>query len=149
MVSVASLVTANVSYSIYKKSDLKNEAEQVNHSKITMLNKSMLTAPNITFPAYTQQGNILTLHPDSLNEVGRVVSQYIRYPKDPKWTYVSLTGGEPIFDQSQSDYQDFELPPDDVNNLVARILQYAGMSIREIATVQFGQAIEQQENQEQ
>ena len=149
VVSVASLVTANVSYSIYKKSDLKNEAEQVNHSKITMLNKSMLTAPNITFPAYTQQGNILTLHPDSLNEIGRVVSQYIRYPKDPKWTYVSLTGGEPIFDQSQSDYQDFELPPDDVNNLVARILQYAGMSIREIATVQFGQSIEQQENQEQ
>jgi hypothetical protein len=146
---VASLVTANVSYSIYKKSDLKNEAEQVNHSKITMLNKSMLTAPNITFPAYTQQGNILTLHPDSLNEIGRVVSQYIRYPKDPKWTYVSLTGGEPIFDQSQSDYQDFELPPDDVNNLVARILQYSGMSIREIATVQFGQSIEQQENQEQ
>jgi hypothetical protein len=149
VVSVASLVTANVSYSIYKKSDLKNEAEQVNHSKITMLNKSMLTAPNITFPAYTQQGNILTLHPDSLNEIGRVVSQYIRYPKDPKWTYVSLTGGEPIFDQSQSDYQDFELPPDDVNNLVARILQYSGMSIREIATVQFGQSIEQQENQEQ
>ena len=149
VVSVASLVTANVSYSIYKKSDLKNEAEQVNHSKITMLNKSMLTAPNITFPAYTQQGNILTLHPDSLNEIGRVVSQYIRYPKDPKWTYVSLTGGEPIFDQSQSDYQDFELPQDDVNNLVARILQYAGMSIREIATVQFGQSIEQQENQEQ
>ena len=86
VVSVASLVTANVSYSIYKKSDLKNEAEQVNHSKITMLNKSMLTAPNITFPAYTQQGNILTLHPDSLNEIGRVVSQYIRYPKEPKWT---------------------------------------------------------------
>lgn len=149
VVSVASLLTANISYSIYKKSNLKNEAEQVSNSKITMLNKSMLTAPNTTFPAYTQEGNILTLHPDSLNEIGRVVSQYIRYPKDPKWTYVSLTGGEPMFDQSQSDYQDFELPPDDVNNLVARILQYAGMSIREISTVQFGQAIEQQENQEQ
>lgn len=149
VVNVASLLTPNISYAIYKKANLKNEAEQVTHSKITMLNKSMLTTPNITFPAYTQEGNILTLHPDSLNEVGRVVSQYIRYPKDPKWTYISLTGGEPIFDQSQSDYQDFELPPDDVNNLVARILQYSGMSIREIATVQFGQAIEQQENQEQ
>jgi hypothetical protein len=101
VVNVASLLTANISYAIYKKSNLKNEAEQVNHSKITMLNKSMLTAPNTTFPAYTQEGNILTLHPDSLNEIGRVVSQYIRYPKDPKWTYISLTGGEPIFDQSQ------------------------------------------------
>ena len=149
VVDVATLTTTNLPYAVYKKVNLKNEAEQVNHSKITMLNKSMLTAPNITFPAYTQEGSVLTLHPDTVSTIGRVVCQYIRYPKDPKWTYVSLTGGEPIFDQSQSDYQDFELPPDDVNNLVARILQYAGMSIREIATVQFGQAIEQQENQEQ
>ena len=149
VVDVASLTTTNIPYSIYKGVNLKNEAEQVNHSKITMLNKSMLTAPNTTFPAYTQEGTILTLYPDSIVTIGRVVCQYIRYPIDPKWTYISLSGGEPIFDQSQSDYQDFELPPDDVNNLVARILQYAGMSIREIATVQFGQAIEQQENQEQ
>ena len=149
VVDVASLTTANITYAIYKKVNLKNEAEQVNHSKITMLNKSMLTAPNITFPAYTQEGAVLTLHPDTITTIGRVVCQYIRYPKDPKWTYVSLSAGEPIFDQSQSDYQDFELPPDDVNNLVSRILQYAGMSIREIATVQFGQSIEQLENQEQ
>ena len=149
VLNVASLTITGVPYAIYKKADLKNEAEPVSHSKITMLTKSMLTSPNTTFPSYTQEGNILTLYPDSVSQIGRVVSQYIRYPKDPKWTYISLTGGEPIFDQSQSDYQDFELPQDDVNNLVARILQYAGMSIREIATVQFGQAIEQQENQEQ
>ena len=149
VLNVASLTITGVPYAIYKKADLKNEAEPVSHSKITMLTKSMLTSPNTTFPAYTQEGNILTLYPDSVSQIGRVVSQYIRYPKDPKWTYISLTGGEPIFDQSQSDYQDFELPQDDVNNLVARILQYAGMSIREIATVQFGQSIEQQENQEQ
>ena len=62
---------------------------------------------------------------------------------------MSLTGGEPVFDQSQSDYQDFELPEDDVNNLVARILQYAGVSIREAIPVQFGQSLEQQENQEE
>lgn len=149
IVNVAQLTSSGLNYSIYKNINLKNEAEPVSQSKITMLTKSMLTSPNTTFPAYTQEGNILTLYPNSINQIGRVVSQYIRYPKDPKWTYISLTGGEPIFDQSQSDYQDFELPQDDVNNLVARILQYAGMSIREIATVQFGQAIEQQENQEQ
>jgi hypothetical protein len=149
VMNVASLTAANLSYAIYKKVNLKNEAEQVNHSKITMLNKSMLTAPNSTYPAYTQEESILTLHPDSINTIGRVVSQYIRYPLDPKWTYISLIGGEPVFDQSQSDYQDFELPADDVNNLVARILQYSGMSIREMATVQFGQTIEQTENQEQ
>ena len=148
-VNVAQLSSSGLSYAIYKPTNLKSEAETVHHSKITMLNKSMLTAPNITFPAYTQEGNLLTLYPNIITQVGRVVCQYVRYPKDPKWTYNTLTGGEPVFDQSQSDYQDFELPPDDVNNLVARILQYSGMSIRELSTVQFGQTIEQLENQEQ
>ena len=53
-----------------------------------------------------------------------------------------------MFDQTQSDYQDFELPIDDTNNLVARILQYAGISIREGDVYQFGQVEEQKENQE-
>ena len=147
-VNSANLTTTGLQFSIYKKADLKNEAEQVSHTKITMLNKSLLTTPNITFPAYTLEGNLLTLYPDTIQDTGRVVCQYIRYPKDPKWTYVSLTGGEPIFDQSQPDYQDFELPPDDVNNLVARILQYSGASIREVQAVQFGQVIEKQEQTE-
>lgn len=148
-VNVASLTTTGIKYAVYKSSNLKNEAEFVHNSKITMLNKSMLTAPNATYPAYNQQGSTLTLHPSSINEVGRVVAQYIRYPEDPKWTYISITGGEPIFDQSQSDYQDFELPIDDGNNLVARILQYAGVSIREGDAYQFGRTLEQQETQEQ
>ena len=77
VVDVASLTTTNLPYAVYKKVNLKNEAEQVNHSKITMLNKSMLTAPNITFPAYTQEGSILTLYPDTVSTIGRVVCQYI------------------------------------------------------------------------
>ena len=148
-VNIASLTSLGLSYSVYKPSNLKNEAEFVRNNKITMLNKSMLTAPTTTYPAYNQEGLSLTLHPSTITDVGRVVSQYIRYPKDPKWTYVSLTGGEPIFDQSQSDYQDFELPIDDGNNLVARILQYTGVSIREGDVYRFGATLEQQETQEQ
>jgi hypothetical protein len=52
-----------------------------------------------------------------------------------------------LFDQTQSDYQDFELPIDDSNNLVAKILQFAGVSIREADVVQFGQMEDQQQNQ--
>ena len=48
----------------------------------------------------------------------------------------------------KADYQDFELPIDDTNNLVARILQYAGISIREGDVYQFGSVEEQKENQE-
>jgi hypothetical protein len=125
----------------------QNELEKVTLSKITMLNNSMLTAPNRLFPVYSQEGNLLTAYPSDLTE--GILCQYIRYPKDPKWTYVQLTNGEPSFDSSQSDYQDFEVPNDDEPSLIMKILQYAGMSIREVQAVQFGQAQDQEDTQEE
>ena len=136
-----------INYNIYR--DSLEEAEKVSHSKITMLNNSLLTKPNLTYPAYTQEGIILTAFPSTVNKVGQVLSQYIRYPKDPKWTYITLVSGEPAFSQSQPDYQDFELPLDCEPDLVNKILQYAGMSIRELSAVQFGQGLEQIDNQSQ
>jgi len=135
-------------YVVYDDS-VVNEAEKVTHSKITMLNNSLLTAPSTMFPAYTQQEPNLSLFPPSINTIGAVQCQYIRYPKDPKWTYIDLIGGEPSFDQSQSDFQDFELTISDEPTLVLKILQYAGMSIREVAAVQFGQGLEQKEDQDE
>ncbi len=127
---------------------LKGEAEKVNHSKITMLNTSLLTAPTETYPAYVQEGSIMTVYPDTINLPNEVDAQYFRYPKDPKWTYITLASGEPVFDQSHPDYQDFEIPIEDEYKLVLKILQYAGISIREITPVQFGAAQEQQQQQQ-
>ncbi len=135
-------------YVIYDD-NVVTEAEKVTHSKITMLNNSLLTAPSTMFPAYTQQEPTLSLFPPSINTIGAVQCQYIRYPRDPKWTYVNLLGGEPSFDQSQADFQDFELTISDEPTLVLKILQYAGMSIREVAAVQFGQGLEQLEEQQE
>ena len=126
-----------------------NEAEKVLNDKIILLNRSLLTTPSSMFPAYIQNENILTLFPNTVNDFGMVRCQYLRYPKDPKWTYVALAGGEPAFDQGNSDYQDFELPLDDEPTLVMKILQYAGMSIREAAAVQFAKGDEQYQDQEE
>jgi hypothetical protein len=49
-----------------------------------------------------------------------------------------LIDGSPAFDQSQPDYQDFELPTEDEYKLVTKILEYCGMSIRETEVTQFG-----------
>lgn len=126
---------------------LKGEAEKVSHSKITMLNTSLLTAPTETYPAYIQEGGVMTVYPDTINLPNEVDAQYFRYPKDPKWTYITLFNGEPSFDQSQLDYQDFEVPMEDEYKLVIKILQYAGVSIREGEVVQFGLGQEQQQQQ--
>jgi len=146
LVLSSDIFTVNASgYIIFKPK--QNELDKVTQGKITMLNNSMLTAPNRLFPAYTQEGNLLTAYPSTLTE--GILCNYIRYPKDPKWTYVTLTNGEPMFDSSQADFQDFELAVDDQVDLVNKILQYAGMSIREVAAVQFGKAEEQMNDQQE
>tara|TARA_R110000765_G_scaffold370822_2_gene461045 strand:- start:465 stop:1424 length:960 start_codon:yes stop_codon:yes gene_type:complete len=140
--------TDPVGYKIFDATD-RAEAEMVSQAKIMQLSISLLTSPTTIFPAYTLDGDYITMYPNTVNEPGQVLAQYIRYPKDPKWTYVTLTGGEPVFDSTQADYQDFELALDDQVDLVIKILQYAGMSIREVQAVQFAQAQEQLNIQEE
>lgn len=125
------------------------EAERVSHSKITMLNASNLTAPKLETPAYTQSELTIALYPITIENDNQVIAQYIRKPKDPKWTYSSLSGGEPIFDQGAADYQDFELPASDEPTLVAKILKYIGISIREADLYQAGASEEAKEAQKQ
>lgn len=147
------LLSANIfaafpqSYAIFDKS-VVNEVERVSHNKITLLTNSLLTAPSNTYPAYTEQYDLMTIYPETIVKQGQIVSQYIRYPKIPKWTYITLLNGEPAFDQSQPDYQDFEVPLEDEYKLVQKILQYAGISIRETEVYQFAK-VEEREQQQQ
>jgi hypothetical protein len=126
-----------------------SEPEKVSSGKIASLNLSMITTPSSTFPAYTQDYSLMQVYPISttfsIGLLGQLQATYFRYPKEPKWTYITLSAGEPIFDQSQLDYQDFEMPQEDEFKLVMKILQYCGMSIREIEIAQFAVAQEQHE----
>jgi len=123
-------------YVIY--SSVGVDAEKVSVGKITMLNNSLLTAPSLVFPAYTlNEAGIITTYPNSIKGYGAVNATYFRYPLDPKWTYITLASGEPLFDQTQLDYQDFELPLEEEYKLAQKILQYCGMTIRETEVVQY------------
>ena len=88
----------------------------------------------------------MTVFPSTINAANQVQAQYIRYPLDPVWTYLQITGGEPVFDGSNAAYQDFELSKDYETDLVVKILQYAGVSIREAAVVQYANTAEINEN---
>lgn len=124
-------------YAVYAASSA-TDAEKVSVGKITMLNNSLLTAPSTIFPVYTLNNlGTITTYPNSIAGYGAVNATYFRYPLDPKWTYITLASGEPLFDQSQPDYQDFELPLEEEYKLVQKILQYCGMTIRETEVVQY------------
>lgn len=132
-------------YAVYATSSAI-DAEKVSVGKITMLNNSLLTAPSTMFPVYTlDTENKITVYPNTIKGYGAINATYFRYPKDPKWTYTTLASGEPLFDQTQPDYQDFELPPEEEYKLAVKILQYCGITIREAEVVQFGMAQEQHE----
>jgi hypothetical protein len=150
-----SAATVGNSYTIVTTAGIR-EVERVSQNKIFYLNSSSLTSPNISYPAYVLggannllTGNTITVYPETIIGAGKVLSQYIRYPLDPNWSYSSLTGGEPVFDEGAADYQDFELPDSDEPNLVNKILQYAGVSIRENDIAVFGNIQEQEDNQQQ
>ncbi len=144
-----------------------NEAERVGEYKIRRLLKSNLTAPSKEFPAYVfsqmgrpvtegpgtgtygNLGNQLTLYPapTGTNTLEANLT-YIRYPKKPNWTYATITGGIAVFNDSDADYQDFELPLSDQPDLIMKILQFAGLSVRELEAVKFGMQQEAQTTQE-
>jgi hypothetical protein len=149
---VPSLVTTGYNFYMISRLTCFNgttrlgDAEKIANARIYMLLDSMLTAPTTQYPAYIIEGDVISVYPDTINGVSSLKCSYFRLPLDPKWTYISLPNGEPAFDQSQPDYQDFELPGEDEYKLVMKILQYCGMSIREIQVAQYGIQQEQAEN---
>jgi hypothetical protein len=133
------------------------EIEKVSHRKINYLINSNLTAPTTAYPVYTLENDGILVYPNSIIPPNiifpitpgtQVTAQYIRYPKDPNWTYSSINNGDPVFNSSVSGYQDFELPNSDFANLVVKILYYSGVQIREADVAQAAKSEEIQDAQQ-
>jgi hypothetical protein len=122
------------------------EVEKVSHRKILNLVNSNLTAPTAAYPVYTMDQSGIIVYPTSINT--NVTSQYLRYPRDPQWTYLVDAFGDPFFNPSDSNYVDFELPLDDFANLVIKILEYSGISIGDKDVVAAAKAEEVQDIQQ-
>lgn len=129
------------------------EIEKVSPTKALNLLSSNMVAPTVAYPIYVLgeygtgadiQG--IQVYPTTI--ISNVTISYLRYPLDPKWTYVSLTGGEPLFNQSATDFQDFELPYTDAPRLITGICKLAGVSIQETDVIQLMQAQEANDNQQ-
>tara|TARA_Y100001938_G_scaffold15346_2_gene18912 strand:- start:34316 stop:35404 length:1089 start_codon:yes stop_codon:yes gene_type:complete len=160
-------------YLILDGNSLK-ELDKVSQRKVDQLNMSNLTKPSVDFPVYTTQGqsqnleaqaNTLQVYPifygtwgvPGINPVPEFYTggglmipfvQYIRYPRRPNWTF-SMVGGDPQFNAGAADFQDFELPQDNYNDLVSRILQFGGLTIRETLPIEYGKNSEITETNEE
>ena len=111
--------------------------DEVSHKDIAYINLSNLTAPTLTQPVYTRHEGGLIAYPSEVNEIGL---NYVRRPNDPQLTGVVVN--------SQfvpgADSVNFELHPSEQQELVAKILTYAGVIIRQPEITQIGSQKEQQ-----
>lgn len=102
------------------------DIEEVSKLDINKLNNTPLIASTSTYPVYIRVGSNFKIFPSSITN--NVQMYYLKTPTAPKWTYVSV-GGNPLFNPSASDYKDLELHPSCFEEVVAKILSYAGLSI--------------------
>jgi hypothetical protein len=114
--------------------------EEVSKMEINRVLNNNLIAPTLQYPVYISLNGGYRLYPNTING-GNVSLTYIRKPKQPKWTY-QVVGGNPLYNPTATDFQDFELPESMFSDLVVKILGYAGVEIREADIIQLAQATE-------
>lgn len=110
------------------------EAERVNKNEILYINSSPLTRPANTRPIFTSDSTGVNVYGTAELTSG-VTCNYVREPATPNWAY-QIVFGEPLYDAANS--VNFELHPSDETELVTKILESAGLLIKDISFYQVG-----------
>tara|TARA_R110001592_G_scaffold282697_1_gene550495 strand:- start:146 stop:871 length:726 start_codon:yes stop_codon:yes gene_type:complete len=108
---------------------------------VNQILRSSLVKPSIEFPiALIGQGNgsvvSISVFPESITNI--IVYHYYNN-NSPKWNYITVAG-KPVYDAFNSN--DFKISERTHGELVVKILEYLGVTIREPEIVQYAQASE-------
>ncbi len=106
-------------------------------SKVGYLNNS-ISGPTDTYPVYERMPSNVTIYPNTIT--GDITIRYVRQPLDPKWTYTEVAG-DPLYNPSALDHQDFELHPSEFPNIVLEMLTYFGINLREGEVIQVAEQL--------
>lgn len=108
----------------------KTDVEQVSKgSELNNLINSSINMPTTTYPIYVKIGTGVRVYPKVQTGYGLELF-YIRTPKTPKWTYITVAGN-PIYNAGASDKQDIELDESLFSLFIIKVMSYCGVSIRE------------------
>ena len=124
----------------------KVDVELVSKRQLNVLVNSDMTNPSLMFPVYEKIGNKFKTFP--LVPSGYSLELfYLRTPLAPKWTF-NLVQGNPIYNPSASDLQDVDLHESLLIPFLTKVLNYAGLSVREPEIAQFVNSEEAKDFQE-
>ena len=103
-------------------------AEEVSKREYDMYERAALTRPPFNRPIFYRYNNNFVVSPPDV--WGAFEVDYISKPVAPKWTYAVIQG-KAIWNPNATDRQDFELHASEEKNLVTKILQLAGVAIKD------------------
>ncbi len=105
------------------------EAERINANEFLYINSSPLTKPKNVRPVFVTNTNGIRVYGNSeITNVADVEFQYIKKPAKVQWAY-QIVFDEPLYDAANS--VNFELHPSEETELVIKILEYAGLLIKD------------------
>ena len=121
------------------------EAERINANEYLYINASPLTKPTDARPIFVASSSGYKVY--GANELTSGVScNYIKKPATVKWAYQEIAG-RALYDANNK--VDFELHASEETELVFKILQLAGLSIKELQVYQVGNQMEGQNTQQE
>ena len=128
---------------IYKD---EKEIERIERNDLLQINMSNLTKPTTTYPVYlyeqasqgidgnnTGQSHIY-VYPKTILSASDISISYIRKPADVQWGFTVGSLGQYVYNSSTS--TQFELLNTEQNEVILRILAYAGVVIKDPQVVQ-------------
>ena len=129
------------------------ELEQMTTHDLLLAERSKLTAPTKSYPAFSIQGNLINTSPSTISGDDITVF-FIKKPQDPIWGYNLGSVGNFIYNKNTYDEQseptgsrNFEISSIDQTELILQILLYAGVIIRDPQIVQTAANMVAQEDQ--
>lgn len=103
--------------------------ERVDNKTLIYMEGNPLTKATSTRPVYVRiNSNQISVYPTSITS--GITIEYIKKPESPKWTYV-VVNGKALYNAQATDRKDFDLHESEESELVMRILELSGISIKD------------------
>lgn len=151
--SIASNKITLTSNDLYRLSSIyvsNAEADKVTKKEAKDILLSPLATPTADRPMYYEEdgGYYVYTSATPLFAVTNVVVDYIKKPADVKWTY-TIVAGAPVYNSGGGDLQSFELHSSEETELIYKIIELAGIALKDPSLIQIGGGLENQKVQQE
>lgn len=121
------------------------EVERINFNEFLYINQSAYTKPTNSRPVFVAGDEGYKVY-GNVELTTNVRCNYIKKPAQVAWAY-QMVFGEALYNANES--VDFELHPSEETELVIKILEFAGLVVKDIGLYQVANQIEAQTNQQE